>query len=70
MNKRVEITEITSIEWKNEKDGTITPIIFFKPIKVFGQMIDNMSMHNLTNMKEMLGENPHIGQQLALQVNV
>lgn len=57
-------TELLDIVWSTGKSGAITPIANFKPVIIDGTTVQNASMHNLTIMKNLLGDNPHVGQKL------
>lgn len=57
-------TELTGIEWSVAKTGTITPVALFKTVKIDGASISRASMHNLTVMKNLLGEHPYVGQKI------
>lgn len=57
-------TELTGITWSVAKTGRITPIATFKPVIIDGTKVQNASMHNLTIMRNLLGDNPHIGQKV------
>jgi len=57
-------TELLGITWSVGKTGTITPVANFKPVIIDGTTVQNASMHNLTIMRELLGDNPHVGQKI------
>ena len=57
-------TELIDIEWSVGKTGNITPVAIFKAVEIDGTTVKRASMHNLTIMKELLGENPFIGQKI------
>ena len=57
-------TELMDIEWSVAKTGAITPIAIFKPVRIEGSTVQRASMHNLSIMKELLGDNPHEGQKV------
>ena len=56
-------TELTGITWSVGKTGVITPVATFKPVEIDGTTVKNASLHNLSIMKELLG-NPYIGQKI------
>jgi len=57
-------TKLIDIEWSVGKTGTITPIAIFEPVHIEGSTVQKACMHNLTIMKDLLGNNPHAGQKL------
>jgi DNA ligase (NAD+) len=57
-------TELTGITWSVGKSGAITPVATFKPVIIDGTTVQNASMHNISIMKKLLGENPFIGQKV------
>ena len=57
-------TELVDIEWSMGRTGIITPVAIFKPVEMDGAIIQKASLHNLTIMKEILGEHPYQGQKL------
>lgn len=57
-------TELTGITWSVGKSGAITPVATFKPVIIDGTTVQNASMHNISIMKELLGEKPYIGQKV------
>lgn len=57
-------SELTGITWSVAKTGRITPVATFKPVVIEGATIQNASLHNISIMKEILGENPYIGQKV------
>ena len=57
-------TELLDIDWSVGKTGAITPIAIFKPVYIDGSTVQKASMHNVTIMRELLGDNPHKGQKV------
>lgn len=57
-------TELTGITWSVGRTGAITPVATFKPVIIDGTTVQNASMHNISIMKELLGEKPFIGQKI------
>ena len=56
-------TKLLNIEWSMGRTGILTPIAVFESIDIDGSIISRASLHNLTIMKELLG-NPYVGQKL------
>lgn len=57
-------TELVDIEWSVGRTGVITPIAVFAPVDIEGSTVQKASMHNVTIMRELLGDTPHVGQKL------
>ena len=57
-------TELTGITWSVGRSGVITPVATFKPVIIDGTTVQNASMHNISIMKELLGEKPYVGQKV------
>ena len=57
-------TELLDIEWSMGRTGQITPIAIFKPIKIDETIVSRASMHNLSIMRETLGEFPEQLQKI------
>ena len=57
-------TTLLDITWSVGKTGRITPVAKFKPVIIDGTTVQNASMHNLTILRELLGDNPHVGQKI------
>lgn len=58
-------TELEDIIWSNAKTGIITPIAKFKPVEIDGTSVSKASLHNLSIMKDIMG-NPHVGQKIRV----
>lgn len=63
-NDSVE-TELLDIEWTVGKTGVLTPTAIFKPVEIEGSMIEKASLHNVSIMREIMG-NPWIGQHIGV----
>lgn len=59
-------TVLRDIEFTMGKTGILTPTAIFDPVEISGSTIEKASMHNLSVMEELLGENPHIGQKIIV----
>lgn len=57
-------TELTGITWSVGRSGVITPVATFKAVTIDGTTVQNASLHNISIMKEILGEEPFIGQKV------
>lgn len=57
---------LKAIEWTMGRTGVLTPIAIFEPIDMDGSTIERASLHNVTVMKETLGDHAHIGQKVEV----
>ena len=57
-------TELIDITWSVGKTGAITPVANFKPVIIDGTTVQNASLHNISILREILGDTPHVGQKL------
>ena len=57
-------TTLLDIEWSVGKTGIITPVAIFEPVNIDGTVVSRASLHNLTIMRSLLGENPFLGQHI------
>ena len=57
-------TELLDIEYTMGRTGVLTPVAIFKPIEIEETTVERASLHNISVMKEILGPNPWIGQQI------
>lgn len=59
-------TELKYIEWTMGRTGVLTPIAVFNPIDIDGSTVERASLHNVSVMRELLGENAHVGQRVEV----
>lgn len=59
-------TRLFNIEWTMGRLGTLTPVATFEPIKIEGAIVSRANLHNISIMKELLGEHPYQGQKLEI----
>lgn len=59
-------TELISIDWTLGKTGQITPTAVFKSVEIYNTIVERASLHNISVMTELLGEEPHIGQSITV----
>ena len=57
-------TKLTGITWSVGRSGAITPVATFEPVIIDGTTVQNASLHNISIMKEILGNEPFIGQKV------
>lgn len=63
-NNSVE-TELVDIEWTMGKTGSLCPTAVFNPIEIEQTIVERASLHNISVMKQILG-NPWIGQHIGV----
>lgn len=63
-NDSVE-TELIDIEWTMGKTGSLCPTAVFNPIEIEQTIVERASLHNISVMKQILG-NPWIGQHVGV----
>lgn len=64
-NEEVE-TRLRDIDWTLGKTGVITPTAVFDAVEIYGTTVERASLHNISIMKELLGEEPHICQSITV----
>lgn len=57
-------TELLNIEWTMGRTGVLTPVAVFNPIDMDGSVVERASMHNISVMRELLGDTPFKGQKI------
>ena len=57
-------TELEDIEWTMGRTGVLTPVAIFKPVRIEGSTVTRASLHNISIMKALLGDEPYIGQKI------
>lgn len=59
-------TVIEDIEWTMGRTGVLTPVAILKPIDIDGTEVSRASLHNVSVMKEVLGEPSYYGQPVEV----
>ena len=59
-------TNLKNIEWTMGRTGQLTPVAIFEPVEIKGSTISRASLHNISIMKQTLGEKPYIGQKIKV----
>lgn len=57
-------SHLEDIEWTMGRTGVLTPVAIFDPIDMDGSVIERASMHNISVMRELLGDTPYRGQKI------
>lgn len=63
-NDSVE-TELVDVEWTMGKTGSLCPTAVFSPIEIEQTIVERASLHNISIMKQILG-NPWVGQHIGV----
>lgn len=64
-NDSVETT-LRDIEWSCGKTGTLTPVAIFDTVDIEGSEVSRASLHNISVMTDILGDNPWRGQRIGV----
>ena len=59
-------TNLKNIEWTMGRTGVLTPVAVFDPIDIDGSTVERASLHNVSVMKEILGDCAYIGEPLQV----
>lgn len=59
-------TRLKYITWTMGRTGVLTPIAIFDPINIDGSTIERASLHNVSIMREILGDCAYIGEPLQV----
>lgn len=59
-------TILRDIDWTLGKTGVITPTAIFDAAEIYGTTVERASLHNISVMRELLGDEPHIGQSIVV----
>ena len=52
------------IDWTMGRTGVLTPVAVFDPIDLDGSIVERASLHNISIMKEVLGDYPYDGEKI------
>ena len=59
-------TKLITIQWTMGRTGVLTPVAIFKPVEIDGTMVSRASLHNVSIMKEILGDCAYVGEPLEV----
>ena len=59
-------TKLKWIEWSMGRTGVLTPVAIFEPIDTGNSIIEKASLHNVSVMRETLGDCAYIGEPLKV----
>ena len=57
-------TTLKSISYDVSRNGVLTPVAVFEPIEINDTIVERASLHNMSIMKEILGDTPYYGQHI------
>lgn len=60
-------TRLVDIEFSMGRTGVLTPVAIFEPVRIDGTTVNRANLHNLSIMKELLGEYPRVGQNVKMK---
>ena len=59
-------TNLIDIEWSMGRTGVLTPIAVFEPIEIDGATVERASLHNVSVMRDIMGECCYAGQSIKV----
>ena len=59
-------TRLKYIQWTMGRTGILTPVAIFDPIDIDGSTIERCSLHNVSIMREILGDCAYVGESLQI----
>ena len=59
-------TKLITIQWTMGRTGVLTPVAIFRPVEIDGTMVSRASLHNVSIMKQILGECAYVGEPLEV----
>ena len=59
-------TELKYIDWTMGRTGVLTPVAVFEPVEMDGTIVERASLHNLSVMRETMGECCYTGQKIKV----
>ena len=65
-NDELYDTRLKHIQWTMGRTGVLTPVAVFDPIDIDGSTVERASLHNVSVMKEILGDCAYYGEPLKI----
>lgn len=59
-------TQLKYIDWTMGRTGILTPVAVFEPIEIDGAEVTRASLHNVSVMKEIMGDCCYVGQKVKV----
>jgi len=65
-NNETYETRLKYIQWTMGRTGVLTPVAVFDPIDIDGSTVERASLHNVSIMREILGDCAYVGEPLQV----
>ena len=65
-NDETYSTRLKHIQWTMGRTGVLTPVAIFDPIDIDGSTVERASLHNVSVMREILGDCAYVGEPLQV----
>ena len=59
-------THLKYIDWTMGRTGVLTPVAVFEPIDINGSIVERASLHNISVMRDVLGDCSYVGEPLKV----
>ena len=59
-------TRLKYIDWTMGRTGVLTPVAVFEPIDIDGSIVERASLHNVSVMRDILGNCSYVGEPLKV----
>lgn len=59
-------SNLCDIEWTIGRVGSLCPTAIFDPVEIDGTIVERASLHNISVLKNILGETPWVGQKIGV----
>ena len=59
-------TTLRDIEWTMGRTGVLTPVAIYDDVEINSNIYNRASLHNVSTMKLILGEEPYVGQKIKV----
>ena len=59
-------TRLIYIDWTMGRTGVLTPVAVFEPIEIDGTIVERASLHNVSIMREIMGDCCYAGQKIEV----
>ena len=59
-------TRLKDIDWTMGRTGVLTPVAVFEPVDIDGSIVERASLHNVSVMRDILGDCSYVGEPLKV----
>ena len=59
-------TRLKNIRWTMGRTGVLTPVAIFDPVEIDGSIVEKASLHNVSVMRQILGDCAYVGEWLEV----